>query len=70
LVADYYIILARWTNCFYQLLNVNAFNDVRQTKLHRADSLVSESSSFEFDLAIEKQKVTNHHVLIKSQQNC
>ena len=29
-----------------------------------------EPSAFEVELAIEKQKVTNHQVLIKSQMNC
>ena len=60
LVADSHGTLARWRNYFSQLLNVHGVNDVRQTEIHTAEPLVFEPSAFEFELAIEKQKVTNH----------
>jgi hypothetical protein len=44
-------------------------NDVRQTEIHTAEPVVSEASAFVVELAIEKLKVTNHQVVIKSQQN-
>ena len=69
LVADSHSILARWRKYFSQLLNVHGVNNVRQTKIHTAEPLVPEQSAFEIKLVIEKQKVTNHQVLIKSQQN-
>jgi hypothetical protein len=37
-------------------LNVYGVNDVRQTEIHTAEPLVSEPSTFEFELAIEKLK--------------
>jgi len=40
-------------------LNVHGFNDVRQAEIHTAEQLVSEPSALEFELAIEKIKVTN-----------
>jgi hypothetical protein len=59
LVADSLSILARWRNCFSQLLNVRGVNnDVKQTEIQMAESLVPEPSAFEFELAIEKVK--NH----------
>ena len=69
LVTYSHSILARWRNHFSQLLNIHGVNDVRQTELHMAEPLVPEPSGFELELAIEKQKVTNHQVLIKCQQN-
>ena len=56
LVANTYIILARWRNYFSQLLNVHRVNDVRQTKMHTAEPLVPEPSASEVELAIEKLK--------------
>ena len=56
MVADFYSILARWTDYFSQLLNVHGVHDVRQTETHTADPLVPEPSAFEVDLAIEKLK--------------
>jgi hypothetical protein len=44
-------------------LNVLEVNDVRQTDIHTAEPLVPEPSAFEFELIIEKLKVTNHQVL-------
>ena len=50
--------MARWRNRFSQLLNVNVVNEVRQTEIHIAEPLESESSAFEFETAIEKLKKT------------
>ena len=47
-------ILARWRNHFSQLLNVRGVNDVRQTEIYTAESLVPEPSAFDFGMAIEK----------------
>jgi hypothetical protein len=44
--------LNRWKHYFCQLLNVHGVNDVRHTKIHTAEPLVPEPSSFE--VAIEK----------------
>jgi len=60
--------MARWRNYFSQLLNVHGV-DVRQAEIHTAEPLVPEPSAFGVELAIEKLKVTNHQVLIKSQPN-
>ena len=50
-------------------MNVHEVKDVRQAEIHTVERLVPEPSAFEVELAIEKQKITNHLVLIKSQQN-
>ena len=63
LVADSHSIMARWRS-FYQLLNVHEFKVVRQTEIQTVEPLVLEPSAFEFELAIEKLKITNHQVLI------
>jgi hypothetical protein len=39
-----------------QLLNVHGVNDVKQTEIHTAEPLLSEPSTFEFELAVEKLK--------------
>jgi hypothetical protein len=45
-------------------------NDVRQTEIHTAETLMLELSAFGCELAIEElKKVTDHQVLVKSQQN-
>jgi hypothetical protein len=44
------------------------FSDVKQTDIHTAEPLMPEKRAFEFEMAIEKLKNTNHQVLIKSQQ--
>jgi len=49
-------IVARWRNHFCQLLNVHGVNDVKQTEIHTAEPLLSEPSTFEFELAVEKLK--------------
>jgi len=69
LLADSHIIMARWRKIFSQLLNVHGVKDVRQKEIHTVEPLVPEPSAFEFELAIEKLIITNHQVLIKSQQN-
>ena len=56
LVADSHSILARWRNCFSQMLNVHEVNDVRQTEIHTTEPLIPEPSASEFELAIEKLK--------------
>ena len=48
--------LARWRKHFSQLLNVQGVNDVGQTTIRTAGSLVSEPSAFEFELAIDQLK--------------
>jgi len=62
LFADFHRILARWRKYFSQILNVNGVNDVRHTEILTAEPLVPESSGSEFDLAIEKLKITNRQV--------
>jgi hypothetical protein len=37
-------------------LNIHWVNDVRQAELHTAETLMSEPSSFEVELAVEKLK--------------
>jgi hypothetical protein len=56
LVADCHSILARWRNHFPQLFNIHGINDVRQTEVHPAESLVSEPSAFEVEMGIKKLK--------------
>jgi len=56
LVADSHSILGRWRKSFSQILNIRGVNDVRQTEIHTAESLVPEPSASEFELAIEKLK--------------
>jgi len=43
-------------NIYPQILNVHWVNDVRQTEIHAAESLVPEPSASVFELAIEKLK--------------
>jgi hypothetical protein len=56
LLADSRSILNRWRNYFCQLFYVHGVNDVRQTEIHTAEPLVSGSSSFYVDIAVEKLK--------------
>jgi hypothetical protein len=56
LVAICHSILTRWRNYFSQLLNVHGDNDVKQTEIHTAESLVPEPSAFEVEMGIEKLK--------------
>jgi hypothetical protein len=48
--------MARCRNHFSQLLNIPGLNDVRQTELLTAETLVPAKSAFEFELAIENLK--------------
>jgi len=50
-------------------LNVHGVNEITCTEISTAEPIMPEPSAFEVELAIEKQKDTNHQVLIKSQQN-
>jgi hypothetical protein len=68
--ADSHSILARCKNYFSRLLNVHVVNNVRQTEIHTAEPLMPEPSVSEYELAIEKLKVTDHQVLIKYHHNC
>jgi len=52
LVADSHSILASLRNSFSRLLNVHRVNEVRQTEIHTAETIVPEPSAFEFELAI------------------
>ena len=54
--ADSHSSLTGWRNHFFQLLNINGVNDVRQRELHIAEPLVPEPNAFEDELAIEKLK--------------
>jgi hypothetical protein len=40
-------IFNRWTNYFFQLLNVHRVSDVRQMKIHTPEPSVPEPSPFE-----------------------
>jgi hypothetical protein len=59
-VADCHGILASWRNYFSQLLNVHVVNDVGQTEIHTAETLVPEPSASEFELAVEKLQITRY----------
>jgi len=56
LVTDFHNILARWWNHFSQLLIVHGVIDVRQTEIHTAEPIMSESSALEFEIAVYKLK--------------
>ena len=56
LVAECHGVLAGWRIYFSHLLNVDGVNDVRQTEIHTAETLVPEPSTSGFDLAIEEEK--------------
>jgi hypothetical protein len=56
LVADSHSILAKWRNCFSQLLHVHGVSNVRQTEIRTEEPIVPELSAFEVQLAIEKLK--------------
>src|SRR5215475_7203663 len=45
LVSDSHSILARWRNYFSQLLNVHGVNNVGQTEIHTAETLIPEPSA-------------------------
>ena len=56
LVAESHSIMARWRSYFSQILNVHGVSIVRQAEIHTTESLVSEPSALEVELAIEKLK--------------
>jgi len=56
LFADSQRILARWRKYFFQLMNVQGVNDVRQREIHTAEPLEPEPSASQFDLVIEELK--------------
>jgi len=56
MVIDSHSILAMWRNHFSLLLNVHVVNDVRQTEIHTAESLGTEPSALEFEMAFEMLK--------------
>jgi hypothetical protein len=56
LLADSHSILNRCWHNFSQLLNVRGVHNVRQLEIHTAGPLVSEPSTFEVEMAIEKLK--------------
>lgn len=56
MVTDWQNILIRWREHFSHLLNDN---DVRQTEIHTSESLVSQPSALEFEMAIGK---LNRHI--------
>ena len=53
-LAGCHSILARRRNHFSQLLSVHGVNDVRQTEIHRAETLVSETIAFEVEMTFIK----------------
>jgi hypothetical protein len=56
LITEYRSILARWRDYFSQLLNVHGVNDVWHSEIRTVESMVSELSGFEFEMAVEKLK--------------
>jgi hypothetical protein len=54
LLAHSHSILNRWKNCFSQLLNVHSVNDVRETKVHTVELLLSDASPSVVEIAIAK----------------
>jgi len=54
--TDSHNILARWRKHFSWLLKVHGVSDVRQRNINKAEPLVPEPSTFEFEMAIEKLK--------------
>jgi hypothetical protein len=57
LLADFNNILNRWKKYFSQSLNVHRVSDATQIEiLHKAETLVSDPSPFEVEIAIAKMK--------------
>ena len=56
MVTDIHSILARQRDHFSQLLNVQGVNDVRQTEICTAETIVPEPSAFQVEMANEKLK--------------
>ena len=68
LVTDSHSIVVRWRNYFSHLFNVHGIKDIGQAEIHTAEPPVPEPSTAEFELAIDKLKVTNRQILIKYRQ--
>ena len=51
-----------------RLFNVHGVKAVGQAEIHTAEPPVPEPSTAEFELAIDKLKVTNRQILIKYRQ--
>jgi hypothetical protein len=58
LITDSHSVLAKRRNYLSQLLNVHRVKEDRQTEIHTAVPLVPEPSATEFEVAIEKLKIT------------
>ena len=56
MLTDSHCILAWQRNHFSQLLNVHGVNDVRETEIHAAETLLPQPSAFMVDMATEKLK--------------
>lgn len=56
LLADSDRILNIWKNHYFQLLNVNYVNYVRQTKVHTSKPLVPKPTAIEVERTVEKFK--------------
>jgi len=56
LVTDCHSILVRLRNHFSQLSNVHGVNDLSQTEIHTAKTLVPEPNAFGVEMAIEMLK--------------
>jgi hypothetical protein len=56
LFTDSHNILAQERNHISELLTVHGVNVVRQTEIHAEETLMSEPSAFEVEMAIEKLK--------------
>jgi len=69
LVADCTKFWPDLIKLFSQPLNMHGVSDAKQTNIHTAELLLPETSVSEFVLVIGKINVTNHPLLIKSQQN-
>jgi hypothetical protein len=68
LFGDSHSTLAKCRNRFSQPLNIHGLYDVK-TELLTAESPLPDTSDFKVVLTIEKLKVTNHQVLMRSHQN-
>jgi hypothetical protein len=60
-------ILAKKKYNFSQLLKLLGINDVRETAVHAAQTLVPESIELAVKMSLEKQKDTNQQVFNKFQ---
>jgi hypothetical protein len=59
LLADSHNILNKWRNYFSQLLNEHRVSDVRQIGIHTAEPLVTDSSSFDVEIAVANLEMYN-----------